>query len=263
MELSDFLATLKVVGSSPYAFAAYIAVVAAWVYTTVARYRLGKIADLLKALPPQHRAQVIEKEYSTLPSSGLSAEQWIKSRRHVLLFVAFLSLLLCLTIIVIIALSQSTKLGSEHERGTNESNAVIGLVQSQNERILELERELKVQKAQLDDFKINFASANLNAANSSAVERMQELQRQLPSTDPQIRMILSDPTDALKKLDNDIADQSWRVQVLANARSAEADAETMKLKRLIDKRSQMFGILRQIIDKYNESAGGIIQSIGR
>jgi len=108
---------LKDVGSSPYAFAAYIAVVAAWVYTTVARYRLGKIAKLLKDVPPQHRAKVIEKEYSTLPRSGLSAEQWIKSRQHVLLFVAFLSLLLCLTIIVIIALSLSAKLGSGPEKG--------------------------------------------------------------------------------------------------------------------------------------------------
>jgi hypothetical protein len=41
------------------------------------------------------------------------------------------------------------------------------------------------------------------------------------------------------------------------------DVETMKLKRLIDKRSQMFDILRQIIDKYNQTAKGIIDSIGR
>ncbi len=41
------------------------------------------------------------------------------------------------------------------------------------------------------------------------------------------------------------------------------DVETMKLKRLIDKRGQMFDMLRQIIDKYNETAKNIIQSIGR
>jgi len=41
------------------------------------------------------------------------------------------------------------------------------------------------------------------------------------------------------------------------------DVETMKLKRLIDKRSQMFDMLRQIIDKYNQTAKGIIDSIGR
>ena len=37
----------------------------------------------------------------------------------------------------------------------------------------------------------------------------------------------------------------------------------MKLKRTIDKRSQMFDSLRQIIDKYNETAKNMIQAIGR
>jgi hypothetical protein len=41
------------------------------------------------------------------------------------------------------------------------------------------------------------------------------------------------------------------------------DTETLKLKRLVDKRSQMFDMLRQIIDKYNQTAKGIIDSIGR
>lgn len=41
------------------------------------------------------------------------------------------------------------------------------------------------------------------------------------------------------------------------------DVETMKLKRMIDKRSQMFDMLRQIIDKYNETAKNMIQSMGR
>ena len=45
--------------------------------------------------------------------------------------------------------------------------------------------------------------------------------------------------------------------------SPSIDVETMKLKRMIDKRGQMFDMLRQIIDKYNETAKGVIQSIGR
>ncbi len=45
--------------------------------------------------------------------------------------------------------------------------------------------------------------------------------------------------------------------------SPSIDVETMKLKRMIDKRSQMFDMLRQIIDKYNQTAKGIIDSIGR
>ena len=45
--------------------------------------------------------------------------------------------------------------------------------------------------------------------------------------------------------------------------SPSIDVETMKLKRMVDKRSQMFDMLRQIIDKYNQTAKGIIDSIGR
>lgn len=45
--------------------------------------------------------------------------------------------------------------------------------------------------------------------------------------------------------------------------SPSIDVETMKLKRMIDKRGQMFDMLRQIIDKYNETAKNLIQSIGR
>jgi hypothetical protein len=46
-------------------------------------------------------------------------------------------------------------------------------------------------------------------------------------------------------------------------KSPSIDVETMKLKRMIDKRSQMFDMLRQIIDKYNQTAKGIIDSMGR
>jgi len=47
------------------------------------------------------------------------------------------------------------------------------------------------------------------------------------------------------------------------ANSPSIDVETMKLKRMIDKRTQMFDMLRSIIDKYNETAKNIIQAIGR
>lgn len=43
----------------------------------------------------------------------------------------------------------------------------------------------------------------------------------------------------------------------ANA-SPSVDVETMKLKRMIDKRNQMFDILRSIIDKYNEDRKSVV-----
>jgi hypothetical protein len=156
----------------------------------------------------------------------------------------------------------------EHREGqekSGETSAVIWLMRSQNERISELERKLEVQKAQLDDFKTRVPPSDLAVTNPSAYERIQELRRQLAPADPQIEAILSDPLEGLNKLDEDIAAQARRVEALQNSRlpSATVDVETMKLKRLIDKRSQLFDLLRQITDRYNQTAKGIIDSLGR
>jgi hypothetical protein len=273
VEIRDFLVNLKDVGSSPYAFAAYIAVVAAWVYTSIARHRLGKIGQLLKDLPREDRTRVILKEYSTLPRSGLSAEQWIKSRQHLLLFLAFLSLMLCLTIIVVIALGSPSRPNSRSDQA--DSSAMMGILQGQSQRILELERDVKELTRQAADLKVQLASIGQNGATPRAVALMQDVQRQLPFVDLQSEAILEDPTLTLEdkltltrmmliqKLDDDIAEQTRRVNALQNSSSTghSIDVETMKLKRLIDKRSQTFDMLRQIIDKYNETAKGIIDSM--
>lgn len=88
----------------------------------------------------------------------------------------------------------------------------------------------------------------------------------------------------MKKMDDDIEKQAQEINKLQQQQQKQGggggkggkgggggggggdksiDVETMKLKRLIDKRSQMFDMLRQIIDKYNQTAKGIIDSIGR
>lgn len=48
---------------------------------------------------------------------------------------------------------------------------------------------------------------------------------------------------------------------IPESQESSIDVETMKLKRMIDKRSQMFDMLRMIIDKYNQTAKGIIDSM--
>jgi hypothetical protein len=77
---------------------------------------------------------------------------------------------------------------------------------------------------------------------------------------------------AMNKLDQDITVQANSIKGLQDDQansprlketSASIDAETMKLKRLIDKRSEMFDALKQIIDRYNATANAIIDSIGR
>jgi hypothetical protein len=80
-----FLKNLPAAATSPYAFVAYLGVVAAWTYITVSQRRLKAI----ESLPPAQRAARLKDEYKVLPRSGLSAEQWIRSRRHTLLFWGF------------------------------------------------------------------------------------------------------------------------------------------------------------------------------
>jgi hypothetical protein len=108
----------------------------------------------------------------------------------------------------------------------------------------------------------------------------------------QIEDVLSDPSLTvedkvtlflmlvMKKMDKDIEAQADYIEQLqqqqnkaaADARlqgkappesNASIDVESQKLARLVTKRNQMFDILRSIIDKYNETAKNIIQSLGR
>ena len=46
-------------------------------------------------------------------------------------------------------------------------------------------------------------------------------------------------------------------------RQSSVDTETLNLKRLVDKRAQIFDTLRQIIDRYNQTAKSLIDSMGR
>jgi len=68
-------------------------------------------------------------------------------------------------------------------------------------------------------------------------------------------------TESVADLDRRIEKQARRVEALEGRPSPDLDVEALKLKRLIDQRSQMFELQRQILD--NQTAKGIIDSIGR
>jgi hypothetical protein len=72
----------------------------------------------------------------------------------------------------------------------------------------------------------------------------------------------------MKQMDREIQHQTRHISDLQkaqgkNGKDTSIDVETMKLKRTIDKRGQMFDMLRQIIDRYNQTAKAIIDTIGR
>lgn len=75
----------------------------------------------------------------------------------------------------------------------------------------------------------------------------------------------------MKKMDEDIEKQANYVNSLQTQQGdrggkegqTSVDVESQKMARLVTKRGQMFDTLRQIIDRYNETAKGVIQSMGR
>jgi hypothetical protein len=255
MELSHFLSQLRSVGTSPYAFAAYIAVVAAWVYTTSARHRLNKVAQVLKDLPPKDRIKLIEQEYRTSPRKGLSAEQWIRSRRHTLLLVAFLSVLICATVVVIIAFVLSFS-------GDQRTSADLGELRESMERLNAESQEIRnglltlIQRVPDLDPDV-FAAQLQQAAGITFADDASWDDPSLSKEERNARAIAI----TMDQLQRNIAAQNELVNSLPP--SPERDVEDMKLKRLEDKRAQQFAALRQIINDSRKRANEIIDSIGR
>lgn len=134
MAVTTFLQHLKETASSPYAFVAYICVVGAWVYVVIARHRLRTVARMINALPEDRRAEIILRDYSTTPRSGLSAEQWIRTRRHTLFLISFLGTLITAVAIVGITFSRgghgldSNKNESEKNHNTQSDTEIAPLV---------------------------------------------------------------------------------------------------------------------------------------
>jgi hypothetical protein len=111
------------------------------------------------------------------------------------------------------------------------------------------------------------------AAHSSLEQQRAQIERDLKQKlQTQAQQILSDPklttedkiavilTLIAGKMETDIEKQTAAV---SGASGPSIDVETMKLQRMVQKRTQMFDMVRQIIDKYNQTAKNVIQSIGR
>lgn len=105
MAIEALIKNIGLAATSPYAFVAYILVVLAWVYVVSSQARLKKIAETLDKLPEEQRADLLAKEYSTFPKSGLSAEQWLRARKLHLLFLGFIAVLLVITVLLTIAIT--------------------------------------------------------------------------------------------------------------------------------------------------------------
>jgi len=100
-----FFSSLKTAALSPYAFVAYVGLILAWAYIALAQHRLKRISKVINAVEPDERGALLAKEYSVFPRAGLSAEEWIRSRKHLLFFWAFLAVIIAVVVLTTIALT--------------------------------------------------------------------------------------------------------------------------------------------------------------
>jgi hypothetical protein len=106
-----FIEGLKTVATSPYAFVAYVCLLAGFIYWLMSESRLNAIARL----PVGEQAAVLEKEYRVLPRAGLSGDQWIRARRITLTFWAFVVLIVAIVLlgtIGLLTLKPTTPIGT-------------------------------------------------------------------------------------------------------------------------------------------------------
>jgi hypothetical protein len=117
-----FLDNLKIVASSPYALVGYLALVAAWVYIVTENRRLTTVEKMLPELPKKDRIEILKKEYNTTPRAGLTAEQWIRSRKHRFLFLGFVAVLVMCTVLFLAAFAPLVPSGKAKKDGSRNIN---------------------------------------------------------------------------------------------------------------------------------------------
>jgi hypothetical protein len=101
--MGDFLKALKTVADSPLALVGYIGVLASWLIAALQDKKSGQVIRALKELPEDQRLQALRWSYKTVPRDGISAEQWLRSKRYAYLLTAFL-----VTCFVLLAISAGT-----------------------------------------------------------------------------------------------------------------------------------------------------------
>ncbi|HSS50756.1 MAG TPA: hypothetical protein VLX28_17590 [Thermoanaerobaculia bacterium] len=111
--LQSALSSLPSVATSPLAFLGYCLLLAVWLAIALKIKRHHQLLSQLHKLPPKDRIKALQDELSGVKiKSGLTPEQWIRSRRHLYLFWGFLYLCLVLLFLFAIAVTTSPSPGT-------------------------------------------------------------------------------------------------------------------------------------------------------
>ena len=109
MNLDALLNGLRVAARSNYAVVAYIGLLAAWVYVAISRSRLDATTKSLKVLRAEQRAEALRRLYPEFPTTGMSADEFIRSRRNGHFLIAFIAFLVAVVAIAALAIGHILK----------------------------------------------------------------------------------------------------------------------------------------------------------
>ncbi len=111
--LKAAFSALPNVAAHPLSFVAYVLVVAAWVIISLKVKRNKQVLEHLDKIPEKSRLEVLRMEMGAVRlKSGLTPEQWIKSRIHLYYFLGFAILCLVAVIIFVVAMTTGKKEGT-------------------------------------------------------------------------------------------------------------------------------------------------------
>ncbi|WP_406228884.1 ETEC_3214 domain-containing protein [Pseudomonas siliginis] len=105
MDLEQLFGALPDAATSPYAFVAYVLLVATSAAIAWRVKRNKNLLSTLEKIPVEQRAELVAREMGAPLPPGLTAEQWIEYKIHQYYLLSFLSVLICGTVIFAIAYS--------------------------------------------------------------------------------------------------------------------------------------------------------------
>lgn len=162
MEFNAFLSALPSAATSPYAFAGYVGLVASWLIIGLRVKRNKNLLDALEKIPEDQRLSALKAEMGNVdPPSGLTAQEWLKSRIHSYYFICFVVFLICLTVLAVVAyvltpenpakkVSADVGLYSDSKSNTIEGRDMVSL-QYQTKRVSEHLLEIMPAMPYLDN----------------------------------------------------------------------------------------------------------------
>lgn len=106
MNLQAFLSQLSVAATSPYALFAYLFLITANLIIALRLISNRTLSNNIGKLPPNERAAAFQQTTGVVLPKNITAEEWLKGRKHQYFLFAFLTAVICITTVIIITVAE-------------------------------------------------------------------------------------------------------------------------------------------------------------